>query len=80
MQSLTGFFGRHRRLLIGVDISDTQVRVVSLSKQAGRYRVEGYCIGELADSAVEDGVIGDVDTVALCLERPGRCFQPSISR
>ena len=69
MQSLTGFFGRHRRLLIGVDISDTQVRVVSLSKQAGRYRVEGYCIGELADGAVEDGVIGDVDTVALCLER-----------
>jgi len=52
-----------------VDISDTQVRVVSLSKQAGRYRVEGYCIGELADGAVEDGVIGDVDTVALCLER-----------
>ncbi|MEJ6651418.1 MAG: pilus assembly protein PilM [OM182 bacterium] len=69
MQSLNGFFGRHRRLLIGVDISDTQVRVVSLSKQAGRYRVEGYCIGELADGAVEDGVIGDVDTVALCLER-----------
>ena len=69
MQSLTGFFGRHGRLLIGVDISDTQVRVVSLSKQAGRYRVEGYCIGELADGAVEDGVIGDVDTVALCLER-----------
>jgi Tfp pilus assembly PilM family ATPase len=42
MHSLTGFFGRHRRLLIGVDISDTQVRVVSLSKQAGRYIARGY--------------------------------------
>ena len=34
------------------------MRVVSLSRHAGRYRVEDYCIGELAD-----------DTVALCLER-----------
>lgn len=69
MQSLSGFFGRHLRPLIGVDISDTQVKVVSPSRHAGRYRVEGYCIGELADDTVVDGVIGDVDTVALCLER-----------
>ncbi len=45
------------------------MRVVSLSRHAGRYRVEDYCIGELADDTVEYGVIGDVDTVALCPKR-----------
>ena len=69
MQSLGGFFGQRRRLLVGVDISDTQVRLVSLSRHAGRFRVEGYCIGELEQGAVEEGVIREVDVVAYCLKR-----------
>ena len=69
MQSLGEFFGQRRRLLVGVDISDTQVRLVSLSRHAGRFRVEGYCIGELEQGAVEEGVIREVDAVAYCLKR-----------
>ena len=69
MQSLGEFFGQRRRLLVGVDISDTQVRLVSLSRHAGRFRVEGYCIGELEQGAVEEGVIREVDVVAYCLKR-----------
>ena len=52
-----------------MDISDAQVRLVSLSRHAGCFRVEGYCIGALEQGAVEEGVIREVDAVAYCLRR-----------
>ena len=60
---LSELFGtRRRQYQVGVEFTDTQVRLVSLSKRGGQHRVEGFSIDEL-------GVIGDPHAAAQCLAR-----------
>ena len=60
---LSELFGtRRRQYQVGVEFTDTQVRLVSLSKRDGQHRVEGVCIAEL-------GSIGDTQDIAQCLGR-----------
>ena len=60
---LSELFGtRRRQYQVGVEFTDTQVRLVSLSKRGGQHRVEGVCIGELS-------AIGDPHAAAQCLAR-----------
>jgi len=58
---LSELFGtRRRQYQVGVEFTDTQVRLVSLSKRDGQHRVEGVCIAEL-------GSLGDIQDIAQCL-------------
>jgi len=60
---LSELFGtRRRQYQVGVEFTDTQVRLVSLSKRDGQHRVEGVCIAEL-------GSLGDIQDIAQCLGR-----------
>lgn len=60
---LSELFGtRRRQYQVGVEFTDTQVRLVSLSKRGGQHRVEGVCIGEVS-------AIGDPHAAAQCLAR-----------
>ncbi|MBL6804779.1 MAG: pilus assembly protein PilM [Pseudomonadales bacterium] len=60
---LSELFGtRRRHYQLGVEFTDTQLRLVSLSKRDGQHRVEAVCIAEL-------GSLGDTQNAAQCLGR-----------
>lgn len=54
--------------LLGVDISSTAVKVVELSRQGGRYRVESYAVEPLPQNAVVEKNITDMDAVTKALQ------------
>jgi type IV pilus assembly protein PilM len=61
------FFGTNKPPLVGIDISSTAVKLLDLSKSAGRggiqYRVQSYAVEPLPANAVIEKNIADVDAV-----------------
>lgn len=59
-----GLFNKRNSALLGIDISSTAVKLLDLSKNGSRYRVEAYSAVPLKEGAVTDKQITDVEAVA----------------
>lgn len=55
--------------LVGIEISSSAVKVVQLSKQGERYRVDHFAIEPLQAEAVVDRVIADTESVGKTIEQ-----------
>lgn len=58
--------------LVGLDISSTSVKLIELSKQNGRYRVESYAVEPVATGAVVEKSISDPETVGTAIQQAVR--------
>lgn len=65
---ILGFFERKAKPVLGLDISSTSVKLLELSQQGGRYRVESYGVKALPANAVVEKNIADVEAVREVLE------------
>lgn len=63
------FLGRKSTALIGLDISSTAVKLLELSKNGDRYRVESYAVMPLPPNAVVEKTIADVEGVGSAINR-----------
>lgn len=70
-------FRRTKDRLIGLDVSSTAVKLVELSLQQGRYRVESYGIEQLPPNAVIDKNITDTQAVGEAISRLIQRVRPS---
>ena len=57
------FRSKKQETLLGVDISSTSVKVLELSVDGGRFRVEHYAIEPVPQNALQEKVITDTETV-----------------
>ncbi|HQV23319.1 MAG TPA: pilus assembly protein PilM [Agitococcus sp.] len=63
------FLGKKNTSLIGLDISSTSVKLLELSLQGDRYRVESYGVEPLPQNAVVEKTIADVEGVGEAITR-----------
>jgi len=59
-----GLFRSKNQTILGIDISSTAVKLLELSRQGGRYRVESYAVEPLPPNSVVEKNIADVEAVA----------------
>jgi len=64
-----GLFNTKANTLLGIDISSTSVKLLELSRQGGRYRVEAYAIEPLPAGAVIEKNIAELEGVGQALSR-----------
>jgi len=64
-----GLFGKKSNAVLGVDVSSSSVKLLELSKQGDRYRVESYAVEPLPANAVVEKNITDVEAVGEALKR-----------
>ncbi|MHC8441551.1 MAG: pilus assembly protein PilM [Candidatus Eutrophobiaceae bacterium] len=55
--------------LIGLDISETSIKLLELTAQGSSFRVESYAVEPLPSEAVTDRTITDVDAVGQAIKR-----------
>jgi type IV pilus assembly protein PilM len=70
-------FSRKKDRLLGLDISSTGVKMVELSVQQGRYRVEKFGIEPLPANAVIDKNINDAEAIGESISRLVKRIKPS---
>ena len=58
------WFNRKHDHLLGVDISTAAVKILELSKTGSRYKVESYAVAPLAQDAVIDNNISNIEIIA----------------
>lgn len=63
------FLKRKASSLLGLDISATAVKLLELSKNGDRYRVESYAVVPLPPHAVVEKSIADVESVGAAISR-----------
>ena len=63
------FLGKKNTSLVGLDISSTSVKLLELSLQGDRYRVESYGVEPLPQNAVVEKNIADVEGVGEAIIR-----------
>ena len=65
IQALSRFspFKTKKQPMIGVDISSSSVKIVSLSKKENEYILNGYSIKPIPTGAIVDGNISDIDSL-----------------
>ncbi len=69
-RKLISLFRRNKTSsLLGLDVSSTSVKLLELSKAAGRYTVESYGIAILPDGAVVEKNITDIEGVGETIHR-----------
>jgi type IV pilus assembly protein PilM len=61
---ILGFLEKKSKPVLGLDISSTSVKLLELSRQSGRYRVESYAVRPLPSGAVVEKNINDQEAVA----------------
>ncbi|MFY0729629.1 pilus assembly protein PilM [Pseudomonas sp. NFX15] len=66
---MLGLFNKKSNTLLGVDISSTSVKLLELSRQGDRYRVEAYAVEPLPVGAVIEKNIAELEGVGLALTR-----------
>ena len=66
---MPGLFNKKSSTLLGIDISSTSVKLLELSRQGERYRVEAYAVEPLPVGAVIEKNIADLEGVGLALAR-----------
>jgi type IV pilus assembly protein PilM len=64
-----GLFNKKADTLLGIDISSTSVKLLALSRQGARYRVEAYAVEPLPANAVIEKNIAELDAVGQALSR-----------
>jgi type IV pilus assembly protein PilM len=64
-----GLLGKKSSAVLGVDISSSSVKLLELSKQGDRYKVESYAVEPLPANAVVEKNITDVEAVGEVLKR-----------
>lgn len=64
-----GLLTRKKPPLLGLDISSTAVKLLELSQQGGRYRVESYAVEPLPANSVVEKNIADVEAVGESIRR-----------
>lgn len=64
-----GLFGKKSSTVLGVDISSSSVKILELSQQGDRYRVESYAVEPLPPNAVVEKNITDVEAVGEAVRR-----------
>jgi type IV pilus assembly protein PilM len=64
-----GFLSRKKPPLLGLDISSTAVKLLELSQNNGRYRVESYAVEPLPANSVVEKNIADVEAVGESIRR-----------
>lgn len=64
-----GLFGKKSSAVLGVDVSSSSVKLLELSKQGGRIKVESYAVEPLPANAVVEKNITDVEAVGEVLKR-----------
>ncbi|HWV15911.1 MAG TPA: pilus assembly protein PilM [Cellvibrio sp.] len=62
--SILSFLDKKARAVIGLDISSTSVKLLELTRQGERYRVETYAVKPLPPNAVVEKNINDQEAVA----------------
>ncbi len=62
-------FGKKSNILLGLDISSTSVKLLELSQNNGKYRVESYAVEPLPPNAVVEKNISDVEGVGEAVKR-----------
>ena len=66
---MPGLFNKKADALLGIDISSTSVKLLALSRQGARYRVEAYAVEPLPANAVIEKNIAELDAVGQALSR-----------
>lgn len=66
---MLGLFNKKANTLLGIDISSTSVKLLELSRQGDRYRVEAYAVEPLPSSAVVEKNIAELEGVGQALAR-----------
>lgn len=66
---LAGLFKKKNKILLGVDISSTTVKLLELSHNNGRYQVESYASEPLPANAVVEQSIGDEEAVGMVIKK-----------
>ncbi|WP_085725438.1 pilus assembly protein PilM [Pseudomonas sp. R37(2017)] len=66
---MPGLFNKKTNALLGIDISSTSVKLLELSRQGERYRVEAYAVEPLPVGAVVEKNIAELEGVGLTLTR-----------
>ena len=66
---MPGLFNKKSSTLLGIDISSTSVKLLELSRQGERYRVEAYAVEPLPVGAVIEKNISELEGVGLALVR-----------
>ena len=64
-----GLLGKKSSAVLGLDISSSSVKLLELSKQGDRYKVESYAVEPLPANAVVEKNITDVEAVGEVLKR-----------
>lgn len=64
-----GLLKKKPNVLLGLDISSTSVKLLELSRNNGRYRVEAYAVEPLPPNAVVEKNISDVEGVGEAIKR-----------
>ncbi|WP_433767968.1 pilus assembly protein PilM [Pseudomonas putida] len=66
---MPGLFNKKANTLLGIDISSTSVKLLELSRQGDRYRVEAYAVEPLPANAVTEKNIAELEGVGQALAR-----------
>lgn len=66
---MLGLFKKKTNTLLGIDISSTSVKLLELSRQGDRYRVEAYAVEPLPPNAVVEKNIAELEGVGHALSR-----------
>ncbi|PTU00676.1 pilus assembly protein PilM, partial [Pseudomonas sp. HMWF031] len=66
---MPGLFNKKTDTLLGIDISSTSVKLLALSRQGARYRVEAYAVEPLPANAVIEKNIAELEAVGQALSR-----------
>jgi type IV pilus assembly protein PilM len=64
-----GLFQRSQPGLLGIDVTSTSVKLIELSRDGARFRVESYAVEPLPEQSVVEKNIQDVNAVGECLRK-----------
>ncbi len=64
-----GFLKKGPNIMLGLDISSTSVKLLELSRNGDKYRVESYGVEPLPENAVVEKNISDVEGVGEAIQR-----------
>jgi len=62
------FFKRNNPNVLGIDISASAIKLIELSKQGSRHRVESYAVSPLPENAVIDNNFADIEAISQTLK------------
>ncbi|MDP5208146.1 pilus assembly protein PilM [Microbulbifer sp. 2205BS26-8] len=63
------FLNKGQKAMLGLDISSTAVKLLELSRNGDKYRVEGYAVEPLPPNAVVDKNINDIGAAAEAIRK-----------